>query len=234
MPKTYDDNTIAPSQASNPLSNKRLTYKINSSSDPGSDDRVTEVGYSARIKPKGLAIKYCNLFDELNTGKYGPYLDTSDTARKYREGQIDPKGPGWEKNLREQFARAAAQGFEYVETDNPDAYDHEDVKKVLDMLRDEYRLKTVAKNPLLCEKPHEYIAHSSVYGAIVEDGAGSVVEMHELRGNRDLPVWFVFFGTKGKARAKEYARTIADKGYTNMFVTYSSQGEYGNAVDVTG
>ena len=165
--------------------------------EPTEVDEVTEVAYSAAPVKRGISIAYCNLFDEHNTRRYGPYLRTSDTAAQYNEGQIDPRGPGWEKNLREQFDRRKKQGFEYIELDNPDAYSIKDV-----------------------------------IGAIVEKGAGGAGDMDALRrkaGKPELPVWFVAFGS-GRAWAGNVAS--AAKQYRNMGVTYSSAGEYGNAIDV--
>jgi hypothetical protein len=109
--------------AVNVLGGKPLRYLIGAdTSGRGSDNEVTAVSYST-TQPvrRGISIAYCNLFDERNTGHYGPYLHTSDTAAQYDEGQIDPRGPGWEKNLREQFERRRKQGFEYVELDSSDA-----------------------------------------------------------------------------------------------------------------
>ena len=159
----------------------------------------------ARPPAKGMAIAYCNLFDEEGTGKYGPYLHTSDTAKQYGEGQIDPAGPGWDKNLREQFLRRKRQGFAYVELDNPDAYRLSDVLRAVDRAG-EYGLKVIAKNPLLMEgDPTPYLAHPDVFGAIVERGAGDPVRMDRLRkaaGKPDLPIWFVAFGA-GRAWAED-------------------------------
>ena len=105
------------------------------------------VSYSTNSPVKhGISIAYCNLFDENKTGKYGPYLNSSDTAKQYNEGQIDPRGPGWEKNLREQFARRKNAGFEYIELDNPDAYTIKDVIGAIE-LAETYGLKVIAKNP---------------------------------------------------------------------------------------
>ena len=138
--------------AGNPLEGKPLRYLIGADAPgPGRDGEVIECGYNvARPPANGIAIKYCNLFDEENTGRFGPYLQTSDTAAQYHEGQIDPRGPGWEKNLREQFARAKRQGFGIVELDNPDAYDVNDVLGAVDLAAS-YGLTVVAKNPLLIE-----------------------------------------------------------------------------------
>jgi hypothetical protein len=68
-----------------------------------------------------------NLFDEKNSGRYGPYLEPSDTAMQYSEGQIDPRGDGWRRNVTEQLVRAKAQGFAYIGWDNADAYTSDDL-----------------------------------------------------------------------------------------------------------
>jgi len=106
------------------------------SAEPGRDDAVTVVSYDAKPVKRGVSIGYCNLFDETNSGGYGPYLQPSDTAAQYNEGQINPLGPGWTKNLHEQFQRRRKQGFEYVELDNADAYA---IKDVIDAMRHERR-----------------------------------------------------------------------------------------------
>jgi hypothetical protein len=48
-------------------------------------------------------------------------------------------------------------------------------------------------------------------------------------GKPSLPVWFVAFGS-----GRSWAGSVADaaKHYRNMGVTYSSAGEYGNAIDI--
>ena len=225
--------TGLPSPA-NALAGRRLRYLIGTSaSGAGRDGEVTEVSYDTSEPAKrGISIAYCNLFDEKNTRRYGPYLKTSDTAAQYNEGQIDPRGPGWEKNLREQFERRKRQGFAYVELDNPDAYSVNDVIGAID-LAESYGLKVIAKNPLLLEHgATSYVAHPNVYGVIVERGAGAPDDMDALRrraGKPDLPVWFVAFGS-GRKWAGKVASTA--KHYRGMGVTYSSAGEYGNAIDI--
>ena len=175
-----------------------------------------------------MGIKYCNLFDEKNTGQYGPYLHDSDTAQNYGEGQVDPKGAGWAKNIQEQLDRA--KGFTYVEWDNPDAYP---VSAVLDAISrtEKAGLKVIAKNPGIV--PGDDVSYvKRCYGIIVEEGAGTPLEMDKLRrdaGKPDLPVWFVAFGD-GKAWATQTANEARQ--YTNMGVTYSTQGEYGNSTDI--
>ena len=230
---------LAPSERSqaasaNPLEGKLLRYLIGSDKpEAGSKDEVIEVGYDVTTPARrGTSIAYCNLFDEENTGKYGPYLHTSDTAEQYGEGQIDPKGPGWEKNLRQQFQRRKRQGFSYIELDNPDAYSVEDVLGAIDLAAG-YGLKVIAKNPgLMAGDATPYVAHRNVVGIIVEKDAGTPQEMDALRtkaGKPTLPVWFVAFGD-GRNWADDIATTAAD--HRNMGVTYSSDGEYGNAADV--
>src|SRR5262245_57304809 len=74
----------------NPLEGKPLRYRIGTDEhSDGSEGEIVEVSYNSTVKPqRGLAIKYVNLFDENNTGAYGPYLATSDTSAQYNEGQI--------------------------------------------------------------------------------------------------------------------------------------------------
>jgi hypothetical protein len=216
------------------LRGKPLRYLIGTDrSGGGRDGEVTVVSYStSEPARRGVSVAYCNLFDENNTGKYGPYLHTSDTAQQYNEGQIDPRGQGWEKNLREQFERRKRQGFEYIELDNPDAYAIKDVIGAIE-LASTYGLKVIAKNPKLMQSgAASYVAHPNVYGIIVEKGAGNPDDMDSLRrkaGKPDMPVWFVAFGS-----GRQWAKSVASsaKSYRNMGVTYSSAGEYGNAIDI--
>src|SRR5262249_42738534 len=187
----------------NPLAGKPLRYLIGAdSSGPGHDGAVTVVSYdTTRPAQRGISIAYGNLFDEHNTGRYGPYLHTSDTAAQYNEGQIDPRGPGWEKNLREQFTRRKKQGFEYIELDNADAYAISDVTGAIELAAS-HGLKVIAKNPGLLkgilsqdgrERPDvlsqdgrkrpdvAYVAHPNIHGVIVEKDAGRPADMEALR-----------------------------------------------------
>jgi hypothetical protein len=227
-PISSQDNAI------NPLEGKPLRYLIGIDFSGRSDEgEITEVSYNT-TKPtaRGISVKYCNLFDEENTGRYGPYLHTSDTAAQYGEGQIDPRGPGWMRNLQHQFERATMQGFEYIELDNADAYRITDVLGAIEAANHR-GLKVIAKNPLLLEDDAtSYLAHPNVYGVIVEEGAGSPADMDELRkkaGKPNLPVWFVAFGD-GRDWADNLVNTA--KRFRNMGVTYSSAGEYGNSIDL--
>ena len=226
---------LPPVLHNNELEGKRLRYLIGTDTPGiGAADLVTEVSYdNTKPVPNGISIKYCNLFDEKNTGEYGPYLHDSDTADQYGEGQIDPRGPGWKKNLDEQCSRAVSQGFRYIELDNPDAYSVSDVLGAVDVAAS-HGLKVIAKNPLLLGGTvAPYISHTAVMGAIVERGAGSAKDMDALRqvaGKPALPVWFVAFDTGWpwiQATAKQC------KPFKEMYCTFSSLGEYGNAKDIT-
>lgn len=217
------------------LSGMPLEYLIGTSKvQLGKPGRLTEVAYDVDALPKfGVGVGYVNLFDETNSGKYGPYLHNSDTAEEYNEGQIDPKGTGWEKNLTAQFTRRQNAGFQYVELDNPDAYKWSAVRGAISRAAD-YGLRVLAKNPVICDDPEGYLSHVNVYGAIVEKGAGTPKQMDDLRkkvGRPHLPVWFVFFGSTS-ATALEAARSIREAGYKNMGVTFSQGSEYGSSQDM--
>jgi hypothetical protein len=204
-------------------------------------DGVLEVSYDESHGQIG----YCNLFNEKYSEqsnavrrKYGPYLHDSDTAEEYEEGQIDPRGAGWHRNLVEQFERRRAQGFSFIELDNPDAYSWANVEQAIQIAYS-YGLKVMAKNPGLCFKSMvdriSYVRHC--YGIIVERGAGLPAEMDALRRNAglsDLMVWFVFFdehgSTAGQIAANSCAR--AASAYKHMGVTYSPHGEYTHCLDV--
>lgn len=221
------------------LEGKPLRYLIGGDdSVDGKDDEVIELSFDADAPPKrGIGIKYCNLLDEnydanKKTGKYAPYATASDVAKQYGEGQIDPNGPGWKKNLTDQFTRAKSQGFLYIELDNPDSYSIEPVLGAIDLAQT-HGLKVIAKNPgLMDEDAKRYVAHPNVFGIIVEKDAGTPEQMDALRraaGKPTLPVWFVYFG-KGKAQADAHA--AAAKSFKNIGVTYSTVGEYKNAADL--
>jgi hypothetical protein len=167
--------------ASSPLTAKKLRYKIGAENPgKGRDGEIVEVGYDwSKPLPAGISIAYYNLCNEKYSeqtekqrAEYAPYLKQSDTAQEYGEGQIDPRGLGWRRNLTEHFERRRKQGFEYVELDNPDAYSMADVLGAVELAAS-YGLKVIAKNPKLMEgDPLPYVGHPNVYGMIVEKGAG--------------------------------------------------------------
>ena len=228
----------------NPLEGQPLSYLIGPENAPAVSGRVVEVpNDTGTLSHGGPMIAYCNLFDDGYSDQdaatrafYGPYLHTSDTAQEYGEGQIDPKGAGFERNLIDQFTRCKAKGFEYIEIDNPDAYRLKDVLRAINIAY-LHGLKVIAKNPGLgCDgdPADTIVSHSNVYGIIVEKGAGSATSMNAMRWKASrltLPVWFVFFGS-GYARGKAIANEIRAHKLPNMGVTYSSRGEYGNVIDL--
>lgn len=217
----------------NCLEGKALRYLIGTTLPPAvkEDNVVHEVSYDCSSRMDNNTIAYCNLFDEYNSGKYRPYLHNSDTAQQYDEGQIDPTGPGWERNLRDQFERRKRQGFKYIELDNPDAYTWENVRSAID-IASSYGFLVIAKNPELLDKPQAFLRHPAIVGAIVEKDCGSSDRMHELRaavGKPTLPIWFVCFGS-GKGWGQRTAASASK--FINMGVTYSSIGEYKNSIDL--
>jgi hypothetical protein len=234
--------------SSNPLAGKKLRYKIGADNPgKGNADEIVEVGYDwEKPLPLGISIAYCNLFNEKYSeqskkerAEYAPYLKTSDTAEEYGEGQIDPRGPGWRRNLTEQLERRRNHGFEYIELDNPDAYAVADVVGAV-ALAESHGLKVIAKNPeLMSGDPLPYVAHRNVYAIIVEKGAGDAHKMDALRrraGKPDMPVWFVFFDArKGRDTGKQAAKQMAPlaQRYRGMSVTYSPGGEYTSSIDET-
>jgi hypothetical protein len=219
----------------NPLAGLSLSYLIGRNDPgPGADGVLTVAGYDATAPcENGVSAGYCNLFNEkyadqsdAERAKYAPYLHTSDVADEYNEGQIDPEGQGWNRNLDEQFARRRAQGFRIIELDNPDAYVTSDVVDAIDRMFASGIRMTLAKNAALCSEPATYLRHPAVCGVIVERNCGTPNLMHRIRveaGKPDLPVWFVAFGS-----GRDWAERMADEaaGYTEMSVTYYGLGEY--------
>jgi hypothetical protein len=219
-----------------------LDYLIGQDNDQGHPNRITELSYDATQAPsEGIGVKYCNLFDQRdtydanrNTGQYSPYLKPTQTSSQYDEGVIDPSGPGWSKNLTEQFTRAASQGFQFVELDNPDAYAVADVIGATDAAGT-FGLKVIAKNPLeMREDATSWLAHPDVFGVVVEKDCGSPTQMDGLRrkaGKPELPVWFVSCKSR-RSLAVQTANEIESEAFVNMSVTYSPQGEYESSEDV--
>lgn len=206
------------------------------------DNLVVEVSYDYKGRaPHPTAIKYGNLFDEKynaasGTGAFGPYAEPSDTASQWGEGQIDPGGAGWEKNLRHQFDRAIAAGFRRIELDNPDSYR---VAAVLDAYRraGDRGLRLVAKNPGCTDYNEDttlLVAHPLVDGVIVEQGCGTPESMDAMRsraGKPNLPVWFVAHGPGQVQWAGRLAATIRQHGFIGMGVTHGGK-DYTSSKDV--
>ena len=219
----------------NPLAGKALRYLIGADAGYAIDpDAVTEVGYDAPKPATGTCIAYCNLFDERTPAITVRTCIRPTPPGNTARGRSIRSGPGWDRNLREQFERRKRQGFRYVELDNPDAYPVRDVLRAVDLAAS-YGFEVIAKNPLLIDgDPLAYVAHSAVAGVIVEQGAGSPQEMEALRrraGKPDLPVWFVAFGgSDGRAWAIKIAQQAEP--HRHMGVTFSNGGEYTSCEDV--
>lgn len=196
------------------LLNKPLRYLIGIDNPGTLPGYITEVSYDSTHGDIG----YCNLFDEKNSGEYGPYKHDSDTAAQYSEGEIDPTGPGWHQNLSRQFDRRRSQGFKFIELDNPDAYSIDDILGAID-LASTYGLSVIAKNPGLTDAPERYV--SRCVGIIGEKDADTPESISRINPN-NLPVWFVSFGSLGHAWIKEQDITP----YDNMYKSYSRHGEY--------
>lgn len=213
-----------------PLYGKPLMYLIGSQNARAIPGSVVEPSYGWNIVGDDK-IAYLNFFNELYSEQsddareqLGPYLHTSDTAEEYDEGQIDPAGPGWDRNLTEQFAHAAGMGFKFAELDNPDAYSIGVVQSAVTKAH-EYGLGIIAKNPkLVTNGALQFIAHPNVFGVIVERGAGMPAEYNawRLQARKDglLPVWFVFDGHDGDSQ--QCASQILAGGFKGMGVTYST------------
>ena len=220
----------------NELEGKPLVYLIGSNDEEfsGSKSRITVVPYDSGPALSGISVGYCNLFDENNTGDYGPYLHSSDTAKEYDEGQIDPRGKGWLRNLKEQFSRRKRQGFKYIELDNPDAYNIKDVLGAVD-IANIYGLKVLAKNPGLLELEDAitFIKNENIYGIISEDACGTPWVLNNIRqraGKPTLPIWFVSFGREQHAAVVKTMKLAKD--LKNVGVTWSRKGEYKSSEDL--
>jgi hypothetical protein len=232
---------------SNPLTGLPLRYLIGTDFyGLGREGEIIEVGYDVtKPPPKGLAIAYCNAFNEKYAEQtaeqrayYGPYLHSSDTAQQYDEGQIDPNGPGWFRNYHDQFQRRKDQGFHYIEIDNMDAYDLVDI---LDSIKTatNYGLDTIAKNALLVNgDAARYLVNAHVAGCIVEiDDDTPAAEMPKLydnlrkdAGKPTLPIWFV--SNQDRAWAIRVSRAIMAVPLAGMGVTLSLRGEYTDYQDI--
>ncbi len=203
----------------------------------GRPGEMIEVGYDGPKPKTGAAVRYGNLLDQTGTAKYGPYLTVTDTAAQYNERVVDPRGAGWKKLLSDQCNSAIVAGFDTIEWDNPDSYVGAAVRDAVQFAADQ-GLKVLAKNPLICEWDSvPYVSHAAVIGIVVEkdEGATPAVydDLRKAAGKPDLPVWFVAF-KDGKEDGSAWAAATAKAavGYSNMFVTFSPDGEYTSSVDV--
>src|SRR5262245_59690757 len=222
--------------AGNPYSGLALDYLIGAdsiqSARPG---RVVEGGYDVVSPPLlGSSITYVNMRAEAGRPeRYAPYVEPpDDIEQEYGEGKPDPAGPGWDKNLRDQFTLRRAHNWPAVELDNMDSYTVADCLRAIDLAAS-YGLKVIAKNVRnLAAGGEQILAHPNIYGLVVEQGAGDVTGNHADRvvaGKPELPIWFVSSGDE-RPWAQQMAAQAAN--YVNVGVTYSADGEYGSSEDL--
>src|SRR5215470_13020321 len=231
--------TPAPAGA---LAGRPLRYLIGASKiDWGSFGAadVVEVGYDVDAVPpafRGRVIGYGNFWDEEQTGRFGPYLKPTDTAREYDEGVIDPNGPGWRKNLEAQLERRARAGIGIIELDNADPYPAAAVIAGYDLAL-AHGLSVIAKNPFICADGVAMMRHRAVVAAIMEtDNEGMPADLDRMRiaaGKPQLPLWFVGFGGR---RERDHTQKIASaaaafKGIGVTFCEGSGRNEYANCKD---
>jgi hypothetical protein len=188
--------------------------------------------------PEFLVGGYCNMLDEEDSGEFPPYLKADDdsTAAEWREGLIDPDGPGFVANLTIQFdKRKGEQQIHYVELDNPDSYKWlKGIKKAYDLAQS-HGAYVLVKNPLMCDEPEKMIQHPAACGIIVEADCGLPQELERLRAPiGHMPVWFVT-DRAHEPWAKQCADTIFNKHLLGMGVTVSSRSgrnQYNDSRDV--
>ena len=227
---------MSPNQPQNSLAGMALDYLIGADGPQrGKEGRITETPFEEGPAQRGLSIAYCNLRrEDGEPPEFGPYLPHDDIFEQFGEGRPDPAGPGFLRNIVEQFDRCKALGHTLVEEDNPDSYDLPAVMRGVDLAQ-QRGLGVIAKNAhLLGPGAQTYVAHPNVFGIIVEKDCGTPAEMDQLRrgaGKPDLPVWFVSFGD-GRDSAEQAARAITSARFANMGVTHSREGEYESSEDI--
>jgi len=225
------------------LSGLALEYRIYRGATKGSPDKAIEVAFGQLPVKDGVSFAYFNFLDQFKDddgnliGVGAPYLPATGTAKKYDEGVPNPKGAGFERNLIKQFSKARADGHEAGEIDNPDDehFSTDDVIHGVELAAT-FGLGAIAKNPALLWDGGtvRYVAHPNIFGVIVEAGAGTADELHDIRqraAKPDLPVWFVYKRGERDLALRRKAEILAGK-YINMGVTYdASDDEYGGEIE---
>jgi peptidoglycan hydrolase-like protein with peptidoglycan-binding domain len=216
-----------------------LSYEIGTDEHSvGRPDRIIEVGFGEPPVKGGPCIAYGNFLDQRKARECGPYLEATGTADEYDEGVPDPKGPGFEKNLRLQFEEALAQGHTDIEIDNPDDehFSTADVIKGIE-LAGHHGLGVIAKNPGLLNDGGaiQYVGHGNVHGIVIEDGAGNAADNDDIRkraGKPTLPMWFVFHGEAQREAAIRRTAEIVKQNIRNASVTLdTAPDEYGGDIE---
>lgn len=218
----------------NPLAGMAIRYIIGANGTGfGEVGVVTVAPYGEPPALYGLSIGYCNAFEEVFSGKLGPYIKGDDVAEEYDEGKVDPKSPNFAQNLRAQFQTRKNQGFLYVEIDNLTSFSLDVALRAIE-LAESFGLKVIAKNPGLYPHQQAVMYVARCHGIISESGAGTPTELNLIRreaGYPDMPVWFVANGSEGE----KWCRQLVDgvRGRTNMGVSLSrGEKEYANSETV--
>jgi len=197
-----------------------------------------QIGYGNLRDEKG---RFRNLDDANARGRFAPYLPGDDITQQYGEYCPDPRGEGFLRNIALQAARKKRAGCSIIEWDNPDTPGLTmDAVLAAHDLAAAHGLRTVAKNPLFTKDPERYLAHPSIELAICEHGDHGSDSMQVLRlavRKPLLAVRFVAFideeqDEDGSEWAGNVADNIREKGFENMGVTISDDGEYTSVEDL--
>lgn len=228
----------------NPLAGKPLRYRIGRENEDvpliGADGELTEGTYDDGLPSAGIGVGYCNTFDQSQGFVFGPHLADDKVSAQYDERRVDPQREGWPRLVAEQILRRKRQVLQLIEWDNIDGYANYGVDLILKLYDDTHAagLGILAKNPRNLVGSLSIVKHAGVVAVINELGAGSPDEMEDLRRRAlrpDLPIYWVFWGSKQLATARAYGKIIKDRGYLNMSVTHDSTvDEDGNEVEYGG
>lgn len=209
-----------------------LRYLIGKDSDPGEADAITVIGYGAETLPIN-GVGYINPRQESGGRRPGVmYLPEDDIERDYGEPAFVFDSLSFWDNFDPQVAKWKRLGAKAVEIDNLDTYD---VSSALKMFNALSGLGVWVKNAAIVDGDQKsLLAHPAAVGCIVEGDCGTPAAYDALRkaaGKPDLPIRFVSYGD-GRSWAQQAATQITAAGYADMAVTYSSDGEYGNAENI--
>lgn len=217
-----------------------MQYLIGQDNPKGKVGYITLCSYDTTVAPKlGIPAYYLNAFvEEGQLPEYSPYLDTSDTAYRYKEGMADPDYLGFHENIRRQAEKIQHMKGWLVEVDNRDAYKNSVIAKLYTRLHDVYGFKILCKNPGMSdhdEPSAPLLRHPAVVGAIIERGKVRPLAMSIMRIAADkpeMPCWFVNHGANGAIFADECATEIKKNNIKCMGVSLSYGGEYTNHIDI--
>lgn len=188
---------------------------------------VFPYGYTGKPHKDG-DVQYCNLYDEEDSGRYGPYLPKTDVGEEYGESRPDPKGLGFKRNVVVQLERAISHGFKVVELDNTDGYPDLAVLTAYEFVR-QRGLRVWVKNP---GQRLALLRHPAAVGIIQENDedlspevmVGTVERARRAAGKPDMSVCFVI--NNRPKRADAIAAIIRQKKLHFMSVSLGGHNEY--------